>query len=143
MSPRPVAKLATMLVAGEMNASVWPSPLTAGRSETLFASVPPSEILLSDVPGMQEVVVELTAPSHVFRTKIFSKPLLVPETRFVANEAKATNCPSLEFETVELMLGCSLKPFPGVTLSLAIETSVMEGVQPETTTPQVSRTKIC
>ena len=143
MSPRPVAKLATMFVAGEMKATVWPSPLTAGRSDTLLASVPPSEMLRSDVPGMQEVVVVATAPSQVFRTKMFSKLLVVPGTRFVAREAKATNCPSLVVVISELMLGCSLKPFPGVTLSLAIETSVVEGVQPAKTTPQVSRTKIC
>ncbi len=119
-----------MFVAGEMNATVWPSPLIAGRSETLFACVPPSEMLRSDVPGAQELVVEVADPSQVFRTKIFSKPFVVAGTKFVASEAKAMNCPSLALATVELMLGCSLKPLPGVTLSLAIETSVTTECNP-------------
>ena len=79
--------------------------------------------------------VQVTAvPKQVLRTKIFSMPLVV-FARLEASDEKATNCP------LELMLGCSLRPLPGV-VPFAVETNVVDGVQVvvTTTTPlQVSR----
>src|SRR5208282_6530817 len=130
-----------MLVAGDRNATLWPSPLTAGWSETLFARIPLCDALTRTVAGVHVGLV--VALLQVFRTKAFSNPLLVLSTRFVASEEKAMNSPSPAVDVVELMLGCSLKALAGDTLSVASETSDVAGVQLTVRAPHVSRTKIC
>ena len=66
-------------------------------------------------------VVQVTdVPKQVLRTKIFSMPLIVL-ARLEASDEKAMSCP------LALMLGCSLRPFPGV-VPFAVETNVVDGV---------------
>src|ERR1700683_2258379 len=113
----------------------------AGCNDTLLASVPFCEVLSRTVPGVH--VGELLAPAQVFRTKAFSNPLVMFAARFVESDKNAMYWASPAPEEVELMVGSSLKALPGVTLSLAMETSDVAAVQPEVKVPQVSRTKIC
>ena len=77
----------------------------------------PAVMLESAKPVVQEKV----TPRQALRTKIFSTPLLV-FPRLEASDEKATYWPD------RLMLGCSLKPFAGVTPS-AVDIRIVEGVQ--------------
>lgn len=82
----------------------------------------PAEMLESAKPCVQVIAM----PRQELRTKMFSTPLLV-FPRLEASDENAMNWPE------RLMLGCSLKPFPGVGLLVllvaAVDTRVIEGVQ--------------
>ena len=112
---------------------MWPSALMDG---TRFCPFEGAALLPPDTLERARPVVQVTeVPKQVLRTKIFSMPLVV-FAKLEANEENATNCP------VALMLGCSLRPFPGV-VPFAVETNVVDGVQVvvTVTTPlHVSRT---
>ena len=110
-----------------------PSALIDGTRFCPFegAAFLPPETLESARPVVQVTDVA----RQVLRTKIFSMPFVV-FARLEASDENAMNCP------VALMLGCSLRPFPGV-VPFAVDTRVVDGVQVvvTVTTPlQVSRT---
>jgi hypothetical protein len=73
--------------------------------------------------------VVLVTPPHVLRTNTWgvtpSKVAL--DTRFVATDTKATNCPS------GLITGLKLSPFPAVTPSAPMDTSSVPTEEPGVT----------
>lgn len=91
-----------------------------------FPGVAPSGVETRNVVGVQVV---LTTPPHVLRTNTWgvtpSKVAL--DTRFVASDTKATNCPS------GLITGLKLSPFPALIPSALIDTSCVPIVEPVTT----------
>lgn len=118
ISSRALLSRGTRLFENERKLTVWPSALMDGARLCPLegdAFVPP-DMLERATPVVQVMVVA----RQVLRTNIFSTPLVV-FARFEASEANATNCP------VALMLGCSLRPFPGVPLT--VDTKVVEGTQ--------------
>jgi len=132
ISSKALLSRGTRLFENERKLTVWPSALMEGTRLCPFegdAFVPP-EMLERATPAVQVTVVA----RQVLLTKIFSIPFVV-FARLEASEAKATNCP------VALMLGCSLRPFPGAPA--AVDTRVVEGTQVVVvvvTPVQVSRT---
>jgi len=132
ISSTPLLSRGTRLFENERKLTVCPSALMDGSRFCPLegeAFVPPDTL-----ESARPVVQVVTVAKQVLRTKTFSTPFVV-FAKLEASEAKATNCP------VALMLGCSLRPFPGAPV--AVETRVVEGTQvvEMTTTPvQVSRT---
>src|SRR5262249_24933946 len=70
--------------------------------------------------------VVLGTPPHVVRTKTcgVTPSNVAFDTRFVASDTKATNCPS------GLITGLKLSPLPALTPSAPIDTSTVPGVEP-------------
>lgn len=126
MSSMPFVSSGTRSLANEINATVCPSELIAGA--TLFPFAAGGEVpvawLATTVVATQAVPVAMSV-LHVFRMKMFSTPLAVLVERFDACEAKATNCP--EPLLFRLMLGFSLKPFPG-EVPFGVDTRYVEGM---------------
>lgn len=104
----------------ERKLTVWPSELIEGTRLCPLdgEAFVPFPILATASAGVH---VTMTA-MHVLRTKIFSTPFVVL-ARLDASEANATNWPEA------LMLGCSLRPLPGIPATVAVETRVVEGTQ--------------
>jgi hypothetical protein len=83
-----------------------------------FPGVVPSGVETKNVVGEHVVV---GAPPHVLRTKIcgVTPSNVTLDTRFVASDTKATNCPS------GLITGLKLSPLPALTPSAPIEMSIV------------------
>jgi hypothetical protein len=88
-----------------------------------FPGVVPSGVETKNVVGEHVV---LGTPPHVLRTKTWGvTPSNVTfDTRFVASDTKATNCPS------GLITGLKLSPLPALKPSAPIDTSTVPGVEP-------------
>lgn len=88
-----------------------------------FPGLVPSGVETRNVVGEHVV---LGTPPHVLRTKIcgVTPSKVTFDTRFVASETKATNCPS------ELITGLKLSPLPALTPSAPIDTSTVPDVEP-------------
>jgi hypothetical protein len=141
MSGMPLVSRATRLFAEEMKLTTCPSLLIDGAMLFPFAGAGevPGAMLESDVEGEQVVVPVVVAFVQVLRTKTFSRPFAAFGDKFDASEANAMNCPSPIAEVPRLMLGFSLRAFPGA-LPLVVETSVVEVVHVVACPLQVSRT---
>jgi len=135
-----LVSLGTRLLAEERKATVWQSELMAGirLSPLACGGVVPKGTLARTVTVVQVVVTVAGKPRQVLRTKMFSTPLAVLETRLEAFEAKTTNSPTVDVEeTVALwpMLGYSLRALPGVVPS-GVEIRVADGLQVVVVTPR-------
>ena len=88
-----------------------------------FPGVVPSGVETKNVVGEHVV---LGTPPHVLRTKTcgVTPSNVTLDTRFVASDTKATNCPS------GLITGLKLSPLPALKPSAPIDTSTVPGVEP-------------
>ena len=88
-----------------------------------FPGVVPSGVETKNVVGEHVV---LGTPPQVLRTKTcgVTPSNVAFDTRFVASDTKATNCPS------ELITGLKLSPLPALTPSAPMDTSTVPGVEP-------------
>src|SRR5262249_8618960 len=88
-----------------------------------FPGVVPSGVETKNVIGEHVV---LGTPPHVVRTKTcgVTPSNVAFDTRFVASDTKATNCPS------GLITGLKLSPLPALTPSAPIDTSTVPEVEP-------------
>lgn len=83
--------MGTRFVAPEIKLTTLPSPLMAGKMLSPFdeAAETPGGRLAKAIAGVQALV--LVIPSQVFRTKMFSTPLVTVTPKLVAFEENATN----------------------------------------------------
>lgn len=89
MSSNPLVGNGTKSFANEMNATLWPSPLSTGTMLLPFegGGELPSAWLARVVAVVQVVLVATTR--HALRTKIFSTPFETFSPRLVALDANA------------------------------------------------------
>ena len=122
-SPLGFGAVAPRLRAVDMNAITDAELEMDGSELGPFPGVVPSGVETKNVVGEHVV---LGTPPQVLRTKIWGvTPSNVAfDTRFVARDTKATNCPS------GLITGLKLSPLPALTPSAPMDTSTVPGVEP-------------